>query len=84
MTNNWKSEKKFILIDVAMPMDKNIVYEQAENKSIYRGLHNHNRRSHMECNIIPVIAGATGVVTKGLKENFGAEPGKHTNDSLQI
>ena len=33
--------------------------------------------------IVPVITGATGVVTKGLKKNVEAIPGKHSTDSLQ-
>jgi hypothetical protein len=37
----------------------------------------------MKCIIIPVVIGATGIVTKGLKKNFEAIPGKHSIDSLQ-
>ena len=33
--------------------------------------------------IVPVITGATGIVTKGLKKNLEAVPGKHSIDSLQ-
>jgi hypothetical protein len=33
--------------------------------------------------IIPVIIGATGIVTKGLKKNLEAIPVKHLIDSLQ-
>jgi hypothetical protein len=33
--------------------------------------------------IIPVIIGATGVVTRSLRKNFEAVPGKHSIDSLQ-
>jgi hypothetical protein len=33
--------------------------------------------------IIPVIIGATGVVTRSLRENLEAEPGIHSIDSLQ-
>jgi hypothetical protein len=33
--------------------------------------------------IIPVIIGAAGRVTKGLKNNFEAIPGKHSIDSPQ-
>jgi hypothetical protein len=32
---------------------------------------------------IPVITGATGIVTKGLKKYLEAIPGKHSIDSLQ-
>jgi hypothetical protein len=38
---------------------------------------------NMKCMIIPVIIGATRIVTKGLKNNLEAIPGKHSIDSLQ-
>jgi hypothetical protein len=34
--------------------------------------------------IIPVITGATGIVTKGLKKNLEAIPGKHSIDSHSL
>jgi len=33
--------------------------------------------------IIPVITGATGTVTRSLRKNLEAVPGKHSIDSLQ-
>jgi hypothetical protein len=33
--------------------------------------------------IIPVVIGATEIVTKGLKKNLETLPGKHSIDSLQ-
>jgi hypothetical protein len=32
---------------------------------------------------MPIITGATGIVTKGLKENLETIPGKRQTDSLQ-
>jgi hypothetical protein len=37
----------------------------------------------MKCMIVPVVTGATGIVTKGLKKNLEAIPGKHSIDSLK-
>ena len=37
----------------------------------------------MECMIILVITGATGIVTEGLQKNLEAIPGKDSTDSLQ-
>jgi hypothetical protein len=37
----------------------------------------------MKCMIIPTVTGAIGIVTKVLKENLEAIPGKHSIDSLQ-
>ena len=36
-----------------------------------------------EMQIIPVIIGATGIVTRSLRKNLEAVPGKHSIDSLQ-
>ena len=33
--------------------------------------------------IIPVITGATGIVTRSFRKNLEAVPGKHSIDSLQ-
>jgi hypothetical protein len=38
---------------------------------------------NMKCLIIPVIIGATGIVTKGLRKNLEAIPGKLSIDSLE-
>jgi hypothetical protein len=36
-----------------------------------------------KCMIIPVIIGATGITTKGVKKFKKAIPGKHSIDALQ-
>jgi hypothetical protein len=38
---------------------------------------------NMKCFVIPVIIGATGIVTKGPKKYLETIPGKHPIDSLQ-
>jgi hypothetical protein len=38
---------------------------------------------NLKCTIIPVIIEATRIVTKNLRENLGAIPGKHSTDSPQ-
>jgi hypothetical protein len=38
---------------------------------------------NMKCVIIPVITGATRIVTRSLNKNVEAIPGKHSIDSLQ-
>jgi hypothetical protein len=37
----------------------------------------------LKCKIIPVIIGATRIVTQGLWKNLEAIPGKHSIDSIQ-
>jgi hypothetical protein len=38
---------------------------------------------NMKCVIVPAVIGATGIVTRGLRKNLEAIPGKHSIDSLQ-
>jgi hypothetical protein len=79
-----RKEKTRILIDVAIPADRNITQKEAEKKLKYRSLCIEIQRMwNMKCMIIPVIIRATEVVTKGLKKNLEAIPGKHSLDSLQ-
>jgi hypothetical protein len=44
---------------------------------------NNNNNNNNKCTIIPVIIGATGIVTRSLRKNLEAVPGKHSIDSLQ-
>jgi len=41
------------------------------------------RMWNLKCTIVPVIIGATGIVTWNLRKNFEALPRKHSIDSLQ-
>jgi len=38
---------------------------------------------NLNCTIIPLIIGATGIVTRSLGKNLEDVPGKHSIDSLQ-
>ena len=38
---------------------------------------------NLKCRNVPVIIGATGIVTRSLKKNLETIPGKHSIDSLQ-
>ena len=42
-----------------------------------------NNKWNLKCTIVPVIIGATGIVTRSLKKNLETIPGKHSIDSLQ-
>ena len=77
--NNNNSNK-----DVEMPADRNVVQKEAEKKLKYKSLCIKIQRMwNLKYTIIPVIIGATGIVTKSLKKNLEAVPGKHSIDSLQ-
>ena len=79
-----KKEKTCPLIDVAIPADRNVVQKEAEKKLTYRSLCIEIQRMwNLKCTIVPVIIGATGIVTRSLRKNLEAVPGKHSIDSLQ-
>jgi len=62
--NNNKKEKTCILIDVAIPVDRNVVQKEAEKKLKYKGLCTEIQRTwNLKCTIIPVRNGVTGIVT---------------------
>ena len=73
-----------IVTDGAVPGERLVVQKEAEKKSKYNGLCIEIQRMwNMKCMIIPVIIGATGIVTRSLRKNLEAVPGKHSIDSLQ-
>jgi hypothetical protein len=80
-----KKDKTCTLIDVAIPTDRNVTQKEAEKKSKYKSLDIELQRmwNLKCCTIIPVIIGATGIVTKSLRKYVEAIPGKHSIDSLQ-
>ena len=79
-----KKEKTCTLIDVAIPADRNVVQKEAEIKLKYKSLGIEVERMwNLKCTIIPVIIGATGIVTRSLKENLQAIPGTLSIDFLQ-
>jgi len=79
-----KKEKTCTLIDVAISADRNVVQKEAERKLKYKSLCIEMQQMwNLKCTVVPVIIGATGVVTRRLKKNLGTIPGKHSIDSLQ-
>ena len=77
-------EKTCTIIDVAIPADRNVVQKEAEKKLKYKSLCIEIQEMwNLKCMIIPVIIGATRIVTRSLRKNLEAVPGKHSIDSLQ-
>jgi len=67
-----KKEKTCTPIDVAIPADRNVVQKEAEKKLKYKSLCIEIQRIwNLKCTIVPVIIGATGIVKRSLKKNFG-------------
>jgi hypothetical protein len=62
-----KKDKTCLLIDVAIPSDKNVIQKEAKKKLKYKNLSIEIQRMwNMKCFGIPVITGATGIVSKSL------------------
>ena len=60
-----KKEKTCTLIYVAISADRNVVQKEAEKKLKYKSLWIEIQRMwNLKCTIVPVIIGATGIVTR--------------------
>jgi len=61
----------YLLIDVAIPADRNAMQKEADKKLKYKSLCIVIQQMwNMKCMIIPIIIRATRIVTKGLKKNL--------------
>ena len=79
-----KKEKTCTLIDVVIPVDRNVVQKEAEKNLKYENLFIEIQRMwNLKFTIVPVIIGAIGIVTRSLKKNLETVPGRHSIDSLQ-
>jgi len=79
-----KKEETRTLIDIAIPANRNVVQMGAKKKLNYKTLSIEIQRMwNLKCTIVPVIIGATGIVTRSLRKNLEAVPGKQSIDSLQ-
>ena len=79
-----KKQKTCTLIDVAIPADRNVVQKEAEKKLKYKSLCIEIQRMwNLKCTVIPKITGTTAIVTRSLRKNLEAVPGKYSIDSLQ-
>ena len=75
----------FTLTDVAIPAERNAVQKEAEKKLKYKSLCIAIQRMwNMKCRIIPVIIGAIGIVTRSLRKNLEAVPGRHSLQKTAI
>jgi hypothetical protein len=72
------------LIDVAVQSDRNVIEKESEKKLKYKNLSIEIQLMwNMKCFVTPVIIGATGIVTKGLRKYLETIPRKHSIESLQ-
>ena len=71
-------------IDRCGNTERSIVQKEVEKKLKYRSIAIEIQRMwNLKCTIIPIINGATGIVTRSLRKNLEVVPGKHSIDSLQ-
>jgi hypothetical protein len=67
-------------IDAAIPGDRNVIKKEAENILKYTEI---QRMWNVTANVMPVITGATGTISKSLRQYLSNIPGKHKINELQ-
>jgi hypothetical protein len=69
---------------VAIQADRHVTLKEAEKKLKYKGLYREIQRMwNIKFMVIPVVTGATGMVTRNLRKTVETIPGKHSVDQLQ-
>jgi len=75
-----KKEKTCTMIDVAIPVDRNVVQKEAEKKLKYKSVCIEIQRTwNMKCMIIPVNNWSHRKSNKSFKEKFGSHTRKTFN-----
>jgi hypothetical protein len=73
-----------MLIDVAIPGDRNVIKKEAENILKYKDLTIELQRiGNVKTKVTPVIIGATGTISKFFRKYLSSIPGKHDIRELQ-
>jgi hypothetical protein len=67
-----------MLIDVAIPGDRNVIKKEAENL-----ITEIQRMWNVKTKVTPVIIGATGTISKFFRKYLSSVPGKHDIKELQ-
>jgi hypothetical protein len=67
-----------MLIDVAVPGDRNVIQKEAEKILKYKDLTIEMQRMwNVKTRVIPVIIGATGTISKSFRKYMSTIPGNH-------
>ena len=65
-------------INVAISRNRNVIKKEGENISKYKDLTTEIQRMwYVKTNVIPVITGATGTISKSFRKYPSNVPGKH-------
>ena len=76
--------KTCLIIDVAIPSDYNILQKEAEKLTKYKDLEIEIKRMwSLKTKIIPLIIGATGVISKSVVKFVEEIPGEHNLKIMQ-
>jgi hypothetical protein len=74
-----------LLIDVAVPEHRNVIEKGAEKIFKHKDLIIEIQRMwNVKARLMPVIIGATGTISKSLRQYLSNLPGKHEIKELQI
>jgi hypothetical protein len=77
-------EGTHMLIDVAIPGDRNVIKREAEKIIKYKDLIIETQRMwNIKTKVTPVITGATGTISKSFRKYLSSVPGKHDIKELQ-
>jgi hypothetical protein len=73
-----------MLIDVAISGDRSVIKNEAEKILNYKDLTIETQRMwSVKTNVIPVIIGATGTISKSFRKYVSSIPGNHEVKELQ-
>jgi hypothetical protein len=73
-----------VLIDVAVPGERNVIKKEAEKILNYKDLIIEIQPMwNVKAKMIPVIIGVTGTISKSLRQYLNNIPGKHEIKELQ-
>jgi hypothetical protein len=73
-----------MLLDVAIPGDKNVIQKEAEKILKYKDLTIEIQRMwNVKTRVIPVIIGATGTISKSFTKYVSTIPGNHDVREIQ-
>jgi hypothetical protein len=73
-----------MLIDVAIIVDRNVIKKEAEKILKHKDLVTEIQRMwNVKGKVVPVITGATGTISKSLRQYLSNIPGKHEIKELQ-
>jgi hypothetical protein len=79
-----KEQGKCMLIDVAIPGDRNVIQKEAEKMLKYKDLTIEIQRMwNVKTRVIPVIIGTTTIISKSFRKYVSTIPGNHGVKELQ-